>query len=608
MFPSERASRWIYGVGLPVVAGIVAAYVAEGLVDHVPGLNQAETVLSPTRREGVRIPFDKRLKILLISDETVGRYGEVSGRLRRDIYAQLLQQLERAKARTVLFDLVFDDHSSTDAAFAAALRATSLNVTLMTSYLHPDGDHPNVRDVVQTERGFVGTFAKIPLYDPKTMPHVALGSAEGTGPKDAMGGDESHVFVGAMPEQYQFQGPPLLHGAFEAALQDYGLADVTPVHDVERHVFHCGGYEFQLGYEQEAFVMTPRTKEEIPTEELSKAMGELQKGKTDGYKDAIVVVGRSPAQDDAEIPGFGIVPGVEFVAIMLNTALSRASERLHPPDANVYLPYLGVLGMAAFAVGFRRRPLLSGLGLVALGLLAWAAPRYGADRFAIVLPRLAGSLAIVLGFGGGLLASVSPLFRTEYRHTGHREESTVLFLDVRASTQLLERVGVARYREIVDDLLSRVTKTAKAHGGIVERTLGDGCLIVFRPNSKRHHALRAADAVEPFLAAARAVSDRFDTEVGIGIGLETGMVSGGYVTEGGHRTWSSAGRTVNLAQRLQAASASLARAAIIGPVAAHLIADERSVESLGTIEAKGFGDPVPAATLVETIAKDRKSM
>src|SRR6516225_5408068 len=72
------------------------------------------------------------------------------------------------------------------------------------------------------------------------------------------------------------------------------------------------------------------------------------------------------------------------------------------------------------------------------------------------------------------------------------KQVTVLFADVVHSMDIAATVGTERLREIMAELLDRLTAVVKRYGGTVDKFTGDGIMAVFgAPVSLEHHAFRA---------------------------------------------------------------------------------------------------------------------
>src|SRR5919197_1765817 len=123
-----------------------------------------------------------------------------------------------------------------------------------------------------------------------------------------------------------------------------------------------------------------------------------------------------------------------------------------------------------------------------------------------------------------------------------RKTVTVLFCDVTGSTELGESIDPEALREVLARYFGRMKAIVEAHGGTIEKFIGDAVMAVFGvPSAHEDDALRA-------VRAALEMRDALP-ELGIAarIGVNTGEVVAG--TEGRLAT----GDAVNVAAGLEQA-------------------------------------------------------
>jgi adenylate cyclase len=140
-------------------------------------------------------------------------------------------------------------------------------------------------------------------------------------------------------------------------------------------------------------------------------------------------------------------------------------------------------------------------------------------------------------------------------------------------------------------LFERIVPIIHAHGGRVDKFVGDGLLAVFgAPRRLRDHADKALAAA---LEIAEAVHDGAEGSLEIGIGLNSGTVVAGNI--GGDRRYefSVIGDAVNVAARVEAATRQTGDALLIADRTAALLTDPpvELVERPG-VELKGKRDAV----------------
>jgi adenylate cyclase len=134
--------------------------------------------------------------------------------------------------------------------------------------------------------------------------------------------------------------------------------------------------------------------------------------------------------------------------------------------------------------------------------------------------------------------------------SGERVLVTVMFIDVRGFTSFTERHAPEEVLAALNRLFQIAVKVIHAHGGRVDKFVGDGLLAVFgAPRRLEDHAEQA-------LAAAREIAEATaaNGELEIGVGLDSGEVLAGNVGGAGRLEFTVIGDTVNVAARVEAAT------------------------------------------------------
>jgi adenylate cyclase len=139
---------------------------------------------------------------------------------------------------------------------------------------------------------------------------------------------------------------------------------------------------------------------------------------------------------------------------------------------------------------------------------------------------------------------------------GERREATIFFADVRDFTGLAARMEPERVVEWINALFERLVTVIRAHGGIVDKYVGDAVMAVWgSPIERDDHAQQA-------LAAALAIRHELDSlnvvfrqkglpETRIGMGLNTGEVVAGLIGSPERGEYTVVGDTVNIASRIE---------------------------------------------------------
>ena len=141
-------------------------------------------------------------------------------------------------------------------------------------------------------------------------------------------------------------------------------------------------------------------------------------------------------------------------------------------------------------------------------------------------------------------------FKDLYRNRDGAEiECTLLFADIRGSTQLGETMSSAHFRALMDRFYETAAEVLVEHEAIVDKFVGDEVIGIFVPAlTDGNHARQAIDAGLDIL---RATGN--DTEAAwapIGIGINTGKAYVGAVGTAEHVEFTALGDAVNITARL----------------------------------------------------------
>jgi adenylate cyclase len=175
---------------------------------------------------------------------------------------------------------------------------------------------------------------------------------------------------------------------------------------------------------------------------------------------------------------------------------------------------------------------------------------------------------------------------------GEEVEVTVMFLDVRGFTSLAERRSAVEVVAMLNRLFERIVPIVHAHGGHVDKYVGDGLLAVFgAPRRQDDHADQALAAS---LEIAKAVDDEFDEDLSIGVGVNSGTVVAGNIGGAGRLEFSVIGDAVNVAARVEAATRDTGDAVLVSGHTRALLSEEAraALEERPAVPLKGKTEPV----------------
>jgi adenylate cyclase len=141
--------------------------------------------------------------------------------------------------------------------------------------------------------------------------------------------------------------------------------------------------------------------------------------------------------------------------------------------------------------------------------------------------------------------------------SGRRQQAVIAFVDMRGSTAIAENLDPQQLSAFLSAFRRRVMRLARLHGGVVDKFIGDGALVVFglpepRPDDAVRAVIFASDLVE--VIARWNVKGEHAVAVRIGVGIHCGEVFSGIIGEDARYEFTVLGDTVNVAARLEQAT------------------------------------------------------
>jgi predicted ATPase/class 3 adenylate cyclase len=178
---------------------------------------------------------------------------------------------------------------------------------------------------------------------------------------------------------------------------------------------------------------------------------------------------------------------------------------------------------------------------------------------------------------------------------GERKQVTVLFADIKDSTELIKDLDPEAAQQLLDPALHIMMDAVHRFEGTVNQVLGDGIMALFgAPLAHEDHALRACYAALTMQTAMREYTETVRRAHGIEMRIRVGLNSGEVVVRAIgndlHMDYSAVGQTTHLAARME----QLAMPGTIRLTAATL----RLVEGLVRVQALG---PIPVRGLTEPV-------
>src|SRR5262250_2124504 len=192
---------------------------------------------------------------------------------------------------------------------------------------------------------------------------------------------------------------------------------------------------------------------------------------------------------------------------------------------------------------------------------------------------------------------------------GERKQVTVLFADLKGSTELIRDLDPEDAQTLLDPALRHMMEAVHRFEGTVNQVLGDGIMALFgAPVAHEDHAVRACYAALAIQAAMRRYAEEVRRSHGLELQARVGLNSGEVVVRSIgndlHMDYSAVGQTTHLAARME----QLATPGSIRLTAATLRLAEGLVQvnALGPIPVKGLTEPVEAFELTGVTALRRR--
>lgn len=172
---------------------------------------------------------------------------------------------------------------------------------------------------------------------------------------------------------------------------------------------------------------------------------------------------------------------------------------------------------------------------------------------------------------------------------------TMLFSDVRGFTTMSENLEPEKVVQILNEYFADMTPIVFEHRGMLDKYMGDGMMALFGV------PLQCEDAANNAVSAAIAMQRRMESvnrdlhsmgmsEIAIGIGINTGTVTVGYIGSEERTDYTAIGDAVNLAARLEKQAG--AGQIIISRSTREAIGDRFPLRLAGEVNVKGKALPV----------------
>jgi adenylate cyclase len=179
---------------------------------------------------------------------------------------------------------------------------------------------------------------------------------------------------------------------------------------------------------------------------------------------------------------------------------------------------------------------------------------------------------------------------------GVMQTITVLFADIRGFTRISEHASPEKIVQLLNKYFSAMTDIIFAHGGTLDKYLGDGLMALFgAPTATPKDAGNALSAAVAMQRRMMGINEELRAEgfveIGVGMGLHTGEVTVGYIGSERRSEYTAIGDTVNTAARLE--SNALGGQILISDATAKAAHSRYQLKPRDPISVKNREQPVP---------------
>jgi adenylate cyclase len=189
---------------------------------------------------------------------------------------------------------------------------------------------------------------------------------------------------------------------------------------------------------------------------------------------------------------------------------------------------------------------------------------------------------------------------------GERRDMTVLFSDIRGFTTISEHSTPEAVVATLNDYFTRMVGVILAHGGTVDKFVGDMVMALF--GAPVHHPDHADRAVEAALAMTAELARinveraaRGEAPLETGIGINSGEMVAGLIGSERILSYTVIGDAVNLGSRIESLNKQYATHIIISDDTRQRLKKRYDMRPLGEVTVKGRSQPVSIFEVKATV-------
>jgi adenylate cyclase len=190
------------------------------------------------------------------------------------------------------------------------------------------------------------------------------------------------------------------------------------------------------------------------------------------------------------------------------------------------------------------------------------------------------------------------------RTGGEMKELTILFSDIRGFTTISEKLTPDELVQLLNEYFGQMTEIIFDTNGTLDKYIGDAIMAFWgSPYPQEDHAFRSCSCALQMSRGLAKLNEKLQSAgqppIGIGIGLNTGLVNVGNMGSARRLSWTVMGDNVNLASRLEGITKEYHVQLIISEATYRHVSSQFVCRELDKIRVKGKTLPVTIYELMD---------